>query len=231
MQTDTLLPAKKKVGPPLKLPDLKPDQGIVDATRAFATNLVIKTPEGYGQAAKRLTQLKEEIDRVEAEKDSVFKPINAGLRAFSALVKRALDPLLQYEISIKRAMIVYSDEQDRLRDEQQRRDNEAARKEQERLQEIADRAAANGQESKAEAFQERAAAVVAPVVQTQTPKIGGISIPKVWTFEITDSDLIPREYLIVDETRIRRVVTALKGDTKIPGVRVYEQKRISAGVA
>ena len=73
--------------------------------------------------------------------------------------------------------------------------------------------------------------MTAPVVQTQAPKVAGVSIPKVWTFEITDEDVIPREYLVVDESRIRRVVTALKGDTKIPGVRVLEQKRISAGVA
>jgi hypothetical protein len=71
--------------------------------------------------------------------------------------------------------------------------------------------------------------VQAPVVQTQAPKVGGISIPKVWTFEITDEDLIPREYLDISEVRIRKVVNALKGDTKIPGVRVFEQKRIAAG--
>ena len=120
---------------------------------------------------------------------------------------------------------------DRIRDEEQRKANAKADADRKRLLEAAERNAAKGNESKAEQFQERAAAVVAPVSQAAAPKIGGIAIPKVWTFAITDADLIPREYLIVDETRIRKVVTALKGDTRIAGVRVFEQKRISAGVA
>lgn len=93
-------------------------------------------------------------------------------------------------------------------------------------QRIDDRAAA-----KVETFEGRAAAVVAPVSQVAAPKVGGISIPKVWTFDITDASLIPREYLLVDETKIRKVVAALKGSTNIPGVRVTEVKRIAAGMA
>lgn len=231
METETLAaPAKAKAGG-LKLPELKPDEKIVAPIRVYAANLIIKTPEGYQQAAQRLVDLKAEIDRVEAEKDGVFKPINAGLRAFSALVKRALDPLKAHEITIKAAMIKYSDEQDRLQRETQRIANEKADKERAKLLEKADVAVANGKESKAEALVERAAAVQAPIVPVGRPMVSGISIPKVWVFEITDESLIPREYLLVDEVRIRKVVTALKGDTRIPGIRAFEQKRISAGAA
>jgi ATPase subunit of ABC transporter with duplicated ATPase domains len=127
-------------------------------------------------------------------------------------------------------MIAWSDEQDRIQREAQRRANDAAAKEQARLQEIADRAAAKGHTTKAEQFEERALAVTAPIVTTEAPKVAGVSFREVWDFEITDEDLIPREYLVVDETKIRRVVTALKGDAKIPGVRVFKQKRIAAGV-
>jgi hypothetical protein len=228
MQADTATRAKKPE-PSLKLPELKPDQAIVDAAKAFATNLVIRSPGDYERAAKQLVDLKTEIDKVEADKDSVYKPINAGLRAFSALVARALNPLKQYEVAIKAAMIRYSDEQDRIRLEQQRVENERAENERKRLLEISDRAAAKGQDKKAENFADRAAMVQAPVVQSEAPKVAGITIPKVWDFEITDEDLIPREYLDVSEVRIRKVVNALKGDTKIAGVRVFEKKRIAAG--
>lgn len=231
METETVAAPAKAKASGLKLPELKPDEKIVAPIRVYATNLVIKTPEGYKQASERLVDLKTEIDRVEAEKDGVFKPINAGLRAFSALVKRALDPLKAYEVAIKAAMIKYSDEQDRLTREAQRIANEKADKARAKLLEKADAAVADGKESKAEALIERAAAVQAPIVATGRPMVAGISIPKVWTFEITDESLIPREYLLVDEVRIRKVVTALKGDTKIPGVRAFEQKRIAAGAA
>jgi hypothetical protein len=218
-------------------PNLSADPTVValtpalDKLRAFAKNLVIRTTEGYEQAAALLKNIKGSLATIEDARTRITKPLNDALRETNAQAKLAAAPFLADELVIKRAMIAYSDAQDRLREEQQRRDNEAAAKEQRRLQEIADRAAAKGQEGKAEIFQERAQSVVAPVAQQAAPKVGGISIPKVWVFEITDEDLIPREYMVVDETRIRRVVTALKGDTKIPGVRVFEQKRIAAGVA
>jgi hypothetical protein len=218
-------------------PNLTTDQSVAalaperEQLMTRVTNLKIRDQEGYSEAAGWLKSIKGFLKAIEDARTRITKPINESLREVNAQAKDAAAPFLEGETKIKRAMIAWSDEQDRLQREEQRRQNEAAAKEQARLQEIADRAAAKGQTGKAEQFEERAQAVTAPIVQTQAPKVGGISIPKVWVFEITDEDLIPRDYLVVDETRIRRVVTALKGDTKIPGVRVFEQKRISAGVA
>lgn len=218
-------------------PDVTNDPTVVaiipdrDALSARATNLAIRDQGGYTQAADWLKTIKGFLKIIEAARVKVTGPLNEALKARNAEARESAQPLLDAESKIKRAMIAFSDEQDRLAREEQRRQNEIAAKEQKRLQEISDRAAAKGQANKAEEFQERAQSVVAPVVQVAAPKVSGVSIPKVWVFEITDEDLIPREYLVVDETRIRRVVTALKGDTKIPGVRVYEQKRIAAGVA
>jgi hypothetical protein len=209
-------------------------QGLTPAlerVRAMAKGLVIKTNEGYQAAAAMLKNIKGSLATIEDARVRITKPLVEAQREVNAQAKAAAAPFLEDEAAIKRAMLAYSDEQDRLREEEQRKANEAARKEQLRLKEIADRAAAKGQTNKAEQFEERAAAVQAPIVQTAAPKVAGVATSKVWAFEITDEDVIPREYLIVDETRIRRVVTALKGDTKIPGVRVFEQKRISAGAA
>lgn len=200
-----------------------------DALTVRANALSIRSVEGYEEAAGWLKSIKGFLAVIETARLKVTKPLNEALRARNAEAKEAAQPLLEAEAKIKRSMIAYSDEQDRIRREEQRRQNEAAEKERQRLADIAERAAAKGQDKKAENFADRAAMVQAPVVQTQAPKVGGISIPKVWTFEITDEDLIPREYLEVDLVRIRKVVTALKGDTNIPGVRVFEQKRIAAG--
>lgn len=84
---------------------------------------------------------------------------------------------------------------------------------------------------KVEAIETRAAAVVAPIIQREAPKVAGVATREVWRFEIIDPTLVPREYLAVDEQRIRKVVAALKGDTTIPGVRVYAEKSIAAGAA
>lgn len=218
-------------------PDLTADQSVAalaperETLLARVTNLKIRDQGAYSEAAGWLKSIKGFLKSIEDARTRITKPINDSLREVNAQAKEAAAPFVESEAKIKKAMIAYSDEQDRLAREEQRRQNEIAEKERRRLQEIADRAAAKGQETKAEQFQERAQAVTAPIAQQAAPKVAGIAIPKVWVFEITDEDLIPREYLVVDETRIRRVVTALKGDTNIPGVRVFEQKRISAGVA
>jgi DNA polymerase III alpha subunit (gram-positive type) len=75
----------------------------------------------------------------------------------------------------------------------------------------------------------RAATTVAPVIVRDPPKVAGVSTREVWKFDITDASQIPREYLVVDEARIRKVVQALKGDAKIAGVRVYPERQIAAG--
>lgn len=198
---------------------------------ARTASLKIVSAADYTLAAGWLKSIKGFLKAIEDARVKITKPINEGLRNLNGQAADASAPFLQSERRIKQAMIEFSDEQDRIRAEEQRKANDAAEKERLRLQEIADRAAAKGQESKAEAFQERASSVVAPVTQRAAPAVSGISVPKVWTFDITDPALIPREFLSVDESKIRRVVMAMKGDTRIAGVRVYEQKRIASSAA
>lgn len=48
---------------------------------------------------------------------------------------------------------------------------------------------------------------------------------KRWTFETTDASLVPREYLIVDESAIRKAIAA--GVREIPGVRIFQEQSLS----
>jgi len=54
-------------------------------------------------------------------------------------------------------------------------------------------------------------------------KADGVNLRDNWTFEIVDESLIPREYLIPDEVKIRKVVVALKDKTNIPGVKAINR--------
>lgn len=132
---------------------------------------------------------------------------------------------------------------------QQREAEEKARAEQARLRREAEEAAAAGRAAEAaklnaradrveektaakvEELQVREASVVAPVIQREPPKVAGVSTREVWLFEVNDPTQVPRQYLIVDESKIRKVVQALKGDAQIPGVRVYSERQIAAGAA
>lgn len=52
------------------------------------------------------------------------------------------------------------------------------------------------------------------------PDVKGISLVQTWKHEVVDPDLVPREYLIVDEKKIAAKVKQLEGLTDIPGVKV-----------
>ena len=49
-----------------------------------------------------------------------------------------------------------------------------------------------------------------------------------WVFNVDNPDLVPREYLMVDEVKIGRVVRAMKADTKIPGISVQNKPKLHA---
>lgn len=235
--------------------------------RKFAAGLVIKNDKAYSDAANILKSIKGAIMQIEDSRTRITKPINESLREVNAQAKAAAAPFLADETVIKNAMIRYSNEQDRLREEEQRRANEAAETERRRLQAIADAAATKARleaeekrrqaeqeaaagrtaeaqrlreaaerveataAAKVDRFEERASQVVAPVAQQQAPKVAGVTVPMVWDFEITNENEIPREYCDVSTKRIRAQVQATKGMTKIPGVRVFQTKRIAAATA
>lgn len=116
-------------------------------------------------------------------------------------------------------------------DEQRRQAEEAAAagktEEAARLAARADATEAKGAE-RAGAKLHQAETFVAPIIHREAPKVGGITSQVVWDFEITDLAAIPREYLMVDETKIRKVVKALKGDTVIAGIKPVSRTQIGA---
>lgn len=58
-----------------------------------------------------------------------------------------------------------------------------------------------------------------------TKKIGGVIVKKVWAFEVMDLSLLPLQYMVADEVKIRAAV--LSGIRDIPGVRIYQDDRVS----
>ena len=93
-------------------------------------------------------------------------------------------------------------------------------------QQAAERAAAAEAEAQAKAAA-AAAMPVAPVVHVEAPAAAGTSTRRTYTYEITDAALLPREYLMPDETRIGKVVRALGESANIPGVRVIVRETMA----
>jgi hypothetical protein len=217
--------------------DLKADAEVVaiqpeaNKLTEFARTVAIKTNEQYQAAANYLKSIKGLLGKIEDARTRVTKPLLAAQREVNAQAKDAAEPLQKAERLIKVAMDGFIQEQNRLRLEEQRKADEAARKQQEKLQQQAAKAMASGKMEKAAELEQLATAVVAPAIHRDPPKVAGIVTKEVWKFEIIDPNQVPRNFCSPDEQKIGGVVRALKGDTQIPGVRVWKENQIAAGAA
>lgn len=234
---------------------------------ALALTYKVATAVQYTDAGEQLKQVKAAQKRLDDLRKSMTRPLDVAKKAIMDFFRAPEEKLVRAEGGIKRAMIAYSDEQERIRREEQRRAEEAARKERERLEAIAreaerkarekadaerkaaEAAAAAGRAAeaaklmaKAAATEERAAAkaeeatqqaamVVAPIIQRETPKVPGVSAREVWTYEVIDIALLPREYTMPDDKKLGAVVRAMKGDTNIPGLRAYSKNILASDAA
>lgn len=88
----------------------------------------------------------------------------------------------------------------------------------------AERLSDAGMEEQAEEMLETPIEVEVEEVAAPAPKVKvkGTSTLENWQFEIEDATRIPRLYMIPDLVKIGKLVKALKGETNIDGVRVFD---------
>ena len=202
-----------------------------DTLLEVASHYHVANADDYQVAGVELQRVKGAQKRLDDLRKSMTRPLDVAKKAIMDFFRTPEEKLARAEAGIKRAMIGYQSEQDRKRREEQARVDEAARKERERLAAQAQKAAASGKIERAEQFEQRAAAVVAPVISREPPKVVGVQTREVWKFEVMNPEVVPSQFMSVDEGKIRKVVGALKGDARIEGVRIWSEKAIAAGSA
>lgn len=185
----------------------------------------------YTIAADDLKKIKGKMKELDDERKSMTVPLDESKKRIMEFFRKPLDYLTQAETLIKRAMLGYQQEQERIRREEEARILDRQRKEAEKLRERAEAQAAKGNDEKAAALQEKAAEkeMMTPVITSTVEKVAGIQTKTVWKFDIENEVLIPREYLVPDMTKIGQVVRATKGTLKIAGVRIYSEDTIASG--
>lgn len=212
----------------------------VSQLTAFARSVVIKTAAQYTAATNYLKTIKGLRTSIEEARTRITKPLLTAQREVNAQALEADTPLKKAEGEIKKAMIAFDDEQDRLRREEQVRADAEARKKQEKLQQQASKAAASGKTERAIELEHRAAAVVAPAVQPETVRVSGISRTEHWHAEATDLRALvkaiyegraPLSYVIANDKVLGAQARSLKQDFVCDGVRVWSDKNIAAGAA
>lgn len=196
----------------------------------WAKGLQIATPQDCQTVGDRLRGIKALAKQI----TDFFAPLKQKTRAAWQEVvdaeKDQLAPLQEAEQLAKRAVLGYqqAEEQKRLAEQQrlQAEADERARREQEALMKKAQ--AAKKPETQ-ERYQQAAAQVVAPVVQVQSqaPKLAGLTGRKIWKARVVNHDLVPREWMLVNEKALDAHAKAMGPQAKVPGVEFYQEQQLA----
>ncbi len=189
----------------------------------YLVGVQVSTVAQYEEISQKLKEVKGYYKRLDEKEKSFTAPLNQVKSAIIDFFRKPKDTMVKVEAVFKKALDVYDAEQARIAREAQARLDEQARLEREKLEKQAAAAAAKGKTEKADILLTKAALVSAPVVEVQKVVVAGQSTRIDWDFEIVNASEIPREYLMADEVKIRKMVRAFKEDAKIPGIRTFSK--------
>lgn len=194
-----------------------------------ASSLVIKDQSTYEESASLLKTVKDMAKLVEESRKKITTPLDIAKKAVMDLFRGPSDELEKLESNLKRIMINYTNEQERLRREaEEKLRKEVAAKEaaeKKRLEERAAKAEASGKAEKAEELRQQAQEVFvpAPTIAPTVQKVAGVSMKQNWKARVIDVNKVPREYMIVNDSMLDKMAKATKGSLVIPGVEFYPE--------
>lgn len=230
---------------PLNDPDTVQMKSGAQAILARATEIRVLDAASCAVAGDIGVRATEILKAVEKRRKFFVDPLNKHVKEINALFKGISEPVQEAADGLRQKIAAYRVEEKRLADEALRAAQaEAAEKARAAAEAAQEHAAAVDApppvaveaEIKAEVAHDEAAmasakaailAVSGQPAKTTETATGRTTASKVWTHEVVCKELVPMEYLVVDETAIRRAVAA--GERSIPGVRIYETERISFG--
>ena len=199
-----------------------------------AEGIVILTQGHYEKANDFLRAVKGLQKEIHSTFDPIVSAAHKTHQEATSKRKEHLEPAISAERVVKSKMIVYSDEQERLRQIEQRKIDAKARAEEERkrkeLEARAEKWAAKGKTAKAEELQEQAeeVEVAAPVIAVKIDKIKGVSFKENWSAIVVDETKVPREYMQVNTMALNRIAKATRGSIKIAGVEWKMEKILAS---
>ena len=207
-----------------------------------AVTLRVTDPTTQHQASQVLLAIaalrKEVADTFKPMKDAAFK----AHRTVCEQEKKHDQPLADAERAVKTQIGNFVAEQNRLareaeeaarKAERERAEREALELSQQRAIEDAVALESIGDTVGAQAVLDNPAPMpvryVAPApIAPQVAQVAGVSTREDWDFRIIDDSIIPREYLLVNESAIRALGKTTKGKARIAGVEFYSKQVVAA---
>jgi hypothetical protein len=210
----------------------KPDTTEIEESgarlRQRAAELEVRTDEDLQNGDGLLAAIKDKVDTFKPGLDKKCEEAFGLHRFLTNLRTTVLGPYVDAEKTVKQKMADYHfAKQEKIKKENERLAREAQRKADEiRAKEIADAKARKDKEA-LEALRNAPPPMPElkkPPVSATPPKLDNTTFREgEWDFILNDPKALPPEYLMPDLKKIEKVVKALKKETRIPGVHVFQK--------
>ncbi len=192
---------------------------------SWARELAIRSADERAAAVEAVRAIRRRAEQWLQAVEETVKTAHAAWKAAVAHRDSILVPLKELEAKVKEAIIRFDREQEELRKKEEEKIRAQIEKEKQELQ--ARLESAKKAETKAAIELRlnalRGAEVSLPSAQNKTE---GEYTAEVWKWEVENPDLVPRSYLTIDEKKINQVVRIMKGQTNIPGIKVWKETQL-----
>ncbi len=224
-------------------PNVPTEQQLVSVSTPIleiAKTFVIDSPIMYEMAGEELKTIKAKFKELEDRRKKITAPMDKAKKEVMDLFRKPLEMLEQAEAALKRTMLDYTSEQRRIAAEAQRKAEEAAANERKRMAEQAQAAERTGDVATSVALTAASEMIVAPTVQMEPAKVGGISTRTIWSATVTDKiaylkHVIDHPELLdtidISMKPLNQMASALKDKLNIPGIRAVSSESMSARAA
>lgn len=167
---------------------------------------------------------KTQFKKLEDERKAWVKPLNDQVKKLNELFKAQQEPFVEIEKIAKDTIGAFMREEEKRQEKVRKRDREKAEAE---AMAAAEKASSSGNEAEADAILEESieAGDKVPDKQIARGDFGSTSsVRKVWKHKILDPGLVPRRYMMVDESVVKAAVK--NGVREIPGIEIMEERSV-----
>lgn len=194
-------------------------------------SLVIASDGDAKFVTERCIEIKEHMDATEEHRTKYTKPLDALKASMIEDERKITGPLKIIRQILDKKLVLWTVSQEEIRrkaaEEKRAADLKALEEEKKAQLEIAmklDDAKAAEAVYEIEKNVARLESKPIEVINTIKSDLGSAGIRGNWKFKVLDSNLVPREFLMVDEVKIGKHVREHKEKASIPGIETFVEK-------
>jgi hypothetical protein len=186
-----------------------------------------------GYVSDRRQEVKERLKEIEKFRKHITEPLLESKKRIDLEAKRISTPLEAIVQVLDSKLIGWhkAQEQVRIEAEKKKRAEEAKRLEEEKKAQLKVAMLTNDEKaaSNVSEIDKNLERLEARPIQIQnnvrTARSTSYLIER-WTYEVVDPLQIPREFLMVDESKLRKFATETQGEKQVPGVKFFKEASI-----